>query len=44
MNSSYEDRLDNWVNNEKIGINLLKSAGSLMYEHGIELVLFRKKL
>jgi len=44
MRLSYEDQLTNWVNKEKVGINLLKSSGTLMYEKGIELVLFRNKL
>ena len=44
MSSSYESQLNNWVNNEKIGINLLQSIGTLMYDKGIELVLFRNKL
>ena len=44
MSSSYESQLTNWVNNEKIGINLLQSIGTLMYDKGIELVLFRNKL
>lgn len=44
MKLSYENHLKKWVNKEKIGVSLLKSSGSLMYEHGIELVLFRNKL
>ena len=44
MKLSYENNLKNWVNKEKVGVSLLKSCGTLMYEHGIELVLFRNKL
>ena len=44
MKLSYENHLKKWVNKEKIGVSLLKSSGTLMYEHGIELVLFRNKL
>ena len=44
MKLSYENQLKNWVNKEKVGVSLLKSSGTLMYEHGIELVLFRNKL
>ena len=33
-----------WVNKEKTGVSLLKSSGTLMYEQGIEIVLFRNKL
>ena len=44
MSNSYDKQLNNWVNKEKSGINLLNSVGKLMYEKGIELILFRKKL
>jgi len=44
MKLSYENHLKKWVNKEKIGVSLLKSSGTLMYEDGIELVLFRNKL
>ncbi len=44
MNMSYENELKDWVNKEKSGINLLKSVGTLMYDQGIELVLFRKQI
>ena len=44
MNKSYENQLNNWVNKEKSGVDLLNSVGTLMYDKGIELVLFRKKL
>lgn len=44
MSKSYENQLNNWVNKEKSAVDLLNSVGTLMYDKGIELVLFRKKL
>ena len=44
MSLSYENKLDDWINQEKSGINLLNSVGTLMYDKGIELVLFRNQL
>ena len=41
---SYEKQLNDWVNKEKSAVSLLKSVGTLMYDKGIELVLFRKQL
>ena len=44
MSSSYENKLDDWINQEKSGVNLLNSVGTLMYDKGIELILFRNQL
>ena len=44
MTSSYENQLNNWINKEKAGVNLLNTIGTLMYDKGIELILFRKQL
>ena len=44
MPTSYENQLNNWIDKEKIGVNLLNSVGTLMYDKGIELVLFRRQL
>jgi glyceraldehyde 3-phosphate dehydrogenase len=44
MGSSYEKQLNNWINKEKAGVNLLNSVGALMYDKGIELILFRRQL
>ena len=44
MAASYENQLDDWINKEKSGINLLNSVGTLMHDKGIELVLFRNQL
>ena len=44
MTMSYENQLNDWVNKEKSAVNLLKSVGTLMYDKGIELVLFRRQL
>ena len=41
---TYENKLNDWVNKEKLGVNLLNSVGKLMYDKGIELVLFRNQL
>jgi glyceraldehyde 3-phosphate dehydrogenase len=44
MSASYESQLNDWVNKEKSAVNLLNSVGTLMYDKGIELVLFRIQL
>ena len=44
MTESYENQLNSWVNKEKSGVNLLNSVGTLMYDKGIELILFRNQL
>ena len=44
MSTSYDNQLNDWLNKEKSGVNLLNSVGTLMYDKGIELVLFRNKL
>ena len=44
MSSSYENQLNDWINKEKSGVNLLNSVGTLMYDKGIELILFRNQL
>ena len=44
MAASYDNQLNDWVNKEKSGVNLLNSVGTLMYDKGIELVLFRNQL
>jgi len=44
MVASYENQLDDWIKKEKSGISLLNSVGTLMYDKGIELVLFRNQL
>ena len=44
MSASYEAQLNDWVNKEKYAVSLLNSVGTLMYDKGIELVLFRIQL
>ena len=44
MSVSYEKKLNDWVNKEKEGVNLLNSVGTLMYDKGLELILFRRHL
>jgi len=40
----YEKELDNYVKNEKAAVKLARYVGELLYEKGIELVLFRNHL
>lgn len=44
MSISYESQLNDWVNKEKSAVDLLNSVGTLMYDKGIELILFRHHL
>ena len=44
MAESYQNQLNNWLNKEKSGVNLLNSVGTLMYDKGIELIIFRNQL
>ena len=41
---SYDSTLKNWLNKEKDGVSLLKTVANLMYDKGVELVLFRNHL
>ena len=41
---SYDSTLRNWLNKEKNGVSLLKTVANLMYDNGVELVLFRNHL
>jgi len=40
----YDKQLDNWIENEKIAANLLNLVGQLMYDKGIEVVIFRQNI
>ena len=40
----YDKELNNWIDNEKIAANLLNLTGQLMYDKGIEIVLFRQNI
>ena len=40
----YDFELKNWIDNEKIAANLLNLIGQLMYDKGIEIVLFRQNI
>ena len=42
--NSYDKQLNNWIDNEKIAANLLNLIGQLMYDRGIEIVLFRQNI
>lgn len=42
--ASYEAGLKDYVDREKAAVDLLNSVGQLMFEHGVELVLFRNHL
>ena len=44
MDTTYDSKLNTWISKERSGINLLNLVGSLMYDKGIELVLFRNQL
>ena len=40
----YDKQLDNWIENEKIAANILNLVGQLMYDKGIEVVIFRQNI
>jgi len=40
----YTQKFEEWVSEEKIAVNLLNSAGMLMYDKGIEIILFRQNI
>tara|TARA_B100001057_G_scaffold356226_1_gene358230 strand:- start:583 stop:2025 length:1443 start_codon:yes stop_codon:yes gene_type:complete len=40
----YDKKLDCWIENEKIAANLLNLVGQLMYDKGIEVVIFRQNI
>ena len=40
----YEDQFNDWISNEKTAVNLLNYSGQLMYDKGIEIVLFRQNI
>ena len=42
--NNYNKQFKNWVSEEKIAVNLLNSAGMLMYDKGIEIILFRQNI
>ncbi|MBS1936377.1 MAG: glyceraldehyde-3-phosphate dehydrogenase [Bacteroidetes bacterium] len=42
--ATYEAGLKDYVDREKSAVDLLNSVGQLMFEHGVELVLFRNHL
>lgn len=42
--NAYAQDLDNWVDRQRAAVSLLNSIGNLMYNHSIELVLFRNEL
>jgi len=41
---NYTQKFEEWVSEEKIAVNLLNSAGMLMYDKGIEIILFRQNI
>ena len=43
-NNLYDKELNNWNDNEKIAANLLNLTRQLMYDKGIEIVLFRNNI
>jgi len=40
----YDDQFNNWISDEKTAVNLLNYCGQLMYDKGIEIVLFRQNI
>ena len=40
----YNKQFESWISEEKIAVNLLNSAGMLMYDKGIEIILFRQNI
>ena len=44
MTLDYKSKFNEWVEQEKFAVELLKSVGDLMYDKGIELVFFRNHL
>ena len=44
MKQNYSETLDTFIAKEKAATNLINSVGNLLYEKGIELVLFRRHL
>ena len=40
----YDDQFNTWILNEKLAVNLLNYSGQLMYDKGIEIVLFRQNI
>jgi glyceraldehyde 3-phosphate dehydrogenase len=40
----YETQFNDWISNEKTAVNLLNYSGQLMYDKGIEIVLFRQNI
>ena len=43
-NTHYNNQFNNWLSNEKTAVNLLNYSGQLMYDKGIEIVLFRQNI
>jgi glyceraldehyde 3-phosphate dehydrogenase len=43
-NNLYNNQFNNWLSNEKTAVNLLNYSGQLMYDKGIEIVLFRQNI
>ena len=43
-NTLYNNQFNNWLSNEKTALNLLNYSGQLMYDKGIEIVLFRQNI
>ena len=42
--NKYNNQFESWLSEEKIAVNLLNSAGMLMYDKGIEIILFRQNI
>ena len=44
MQQNYSEKFDAFIAKEKVATNLINSVGDLLYNKGIELVLFRRHL
>src|SRR5580658_5075288 len=44
VTNSYQEQLNDWVEQEKATIDLISTVGKLWFEKSIELVLFRNQL
>ena len=44
MTLDYKSKFNDWLEQEKFAVELLKAVGDLMYDKGIELVFFRNHL
>ena len=44
MNGQYESELAEWINDERLALELLETASKLQFDRSVDLVLFRRKV